>query len=182
MDKAQRREALGLICRAECEVYGWTAEEADTLRADVAQLWQQDQPACIAYLKAQSALAADALQAFYRPMGVFVFGSNLAGRHGAGAALYAREHHGAIIGQGEGRQGGAYAIPTKDRNLKPLPLLEIAGHVAHFLEYAEEHPAEVFVVTRIGCGLAGYNPEQIAPFFAGAPCNCILPNWYGRRP
>ena len=96
---------------------------------------------------------------------IFVFGSNLAGRHGKGAALYARTHHGALYGQGEGLQGHSYAIPTKDHKLRPLPLPEIERHVRTFLAFAEAHPELEFQVTAIGCGLAGYKPEQIAPMF-----------------
>jgi len=106
---------------------------------------------------------------------VFVFGSNLAGRHGKGAAKFARDHHGAIPGRGAGRQGASYAIPTKDAHLKPLPLREIELHVALFIIYAREHPDLDFQVTAIGTGLAGYRHEQIAPMFADAPPNCTLP-------
>lgn len=106
---------------------------------------------------------------------IFVFGSNLAGRHGKGAALYARQHHGAIYGQGIGRQGNSYAIPTKDYYLNTLPLEEIERYVRYFLIYAEQHPELTFQVTRIGCGLAGYSNHQIAPFFKDAPSSCILP-------
>jgi hypothetical protein len=109
---------------------------------------------------------------------VIVFGSNLAGRHGAGAALYARKHHGAIYGQGEGLQGDSYAIPTKDQRLATLPLSEIAKSVRRFLAFAVEHPELQFQVTRIGCGLAGYTDEQMAPMFRGHPANCNLdPAW-----
>lgn len=106
---------------------------------------------------------------------IFVFGSNAAGRHGAGAAKFAHEHRGAIYGQGSGRQGQSYGIPTKDKYLKTLPLTVIKLHVAEFLAYAREHPDAHFEVTRIGCGLAGYRDKQIAPLFAGAPKNCELP-------
>lgn len=106
---------------------------------------------------------------------VFVFGSNLAGRHGKGAALTAKEVYGAIYGQGEGRQGNSYAIPTKDHNLETLPLCRIEHYVKKFLAYALIHPDELFLVTRVGCGLAGYTDEQIAPMFADAPSNCELP-------
>ncbi|WP_455233109.1 A1S_2505 family phage non-structural protein [Geopseudomonas aromaticivorans] len=106
---------------------------------------------------------------------IFVFGSNLAGRHGRGAALHARRHHGAIYGQGEGLQGNAYAIPTKGPRIQTLPLPVIAGHVQRFLCFAREHPELDFEVTAIGCGLAGYTPAQIAPLFHDAPANCFLP-------
>ena len=108
-------------------------------------------------------------------MNVFVFGSNLAGRHGAGAALCARREHGAVYGQGTGLQGRSYAIPTKDHFLKTLPLDIIYGHVLKFLQFAGDHPELTFQVTRIGCGLAGYTDAQISPMFIGAPTNCLLP-------
>jgi len=105
---------------------------------------------------------------------IFVFGSNLAGRHGAGAALYAYNHHGAIMGKGEGRQGASYAIPTKDAKIKTLPLDKIEEHVNTFLKYARENPDLKFNVTAIGTGLAGYKHEQIAPLFRSAPKNCLF--------
>ncbi len=107
---------------------------------------------------------------------IFVFGSNLAGRHGAGAALEARRHHGAILGQGVGRQGNSYAIPTKDIKLQPLPLYTIRRHALRFLDYARKHPELEFKLTAVGTGLAGYMVEQIAPMFKGAPANVIQPS------
>ena len=106
---------------------------------------------------------------------IFVFGSNLAGRHGKGAAKTALRRYGAIYGQGVGRQGNAYAIPTKDDQLNILSLARIAVYVADFLTYAREHPTLTFQVTKIGCGLAGYTEDQIAPLFKRAPSNCTLP-------
>lgn len=106
---------------------------------------------------------------------IFVFGSNLAGRHGKGAALYARQHHGAIYGQGNGPQGNSYAIPTKDYNIRTLSLHTIENYVREFKEYAKNHPEMIFQVTRIGCGLAGYTDSVISPMFINAPTNCILP-------
>ncbi|WP_298952075.1 hypothetical protein [uncultured Methylobacterium sp.] len=106
---------------------------------------------------------------------VFVFGSNLAGRHGKGAALTAKLRHGAIQGQGEGLQGQSYGIPTKDESVRTLPLDRIEWHVIRFLQFARDRPDFRFFVTRIGCGLAGYHDDEIAPFFAAAPDNCILP-------
>ena len=107
---------------------------------------------------------------------VFVFGSNLAGRHGKGAALWARHRRGAIYRRGVGPQENAYAIPTKNRELKVLPLDAIRSYVAAFLDYARRRADLRFEVTPIGCGLAGYRPHQIAPMFAGAPPNVILPD------
>ena len=106
---------------------------------------------------------------------IFVFGSNLAGRHGKGAALTAFKLHGAIRGCGEGLQGSSYAIPTKDYNIKRLSLNEIHRHVNIFIEVAKSLPNKMFYVTAIGTGLAGYTKEEIAPFFKGAPTNCNLP-------
>lgn len=111
---------------------------------------------------------------------VFVFGSNLAGRHGKGAALWAREHRGAIYGQGEGYQGNSYAIPTKDERLRTLGVSAIAIHVDRFLIFARENPGLRFQLTPIGCGLAGYGPGWIAPLFREAPPNVDMPEEFKR--
>ena len=108
-------------------------------------------------------------------MEIFVFGSNLAGRHGKGAALTARQKHGAVYGKGVGHWGNSYAIPTKDHKLTVLHLTSIKLHVNCFTDYAKEHPELTFNVTRIGCGLAGYTDDQISPMFKDAPINCNLP-------
>jgi hypothetical protein len=113
---------------------------------------------------------------------IFVFGSNLAGRHGKGAALEAITRHGAIYGQGEGLQGNSYAIPTKDSQLQPLALWRIKEYVSNFKRFAKLNPQLEFMVTKIGCGLAGYSPEDIAPMFDNAPTNCKLPIEFTRRP
>lgn len=99
---------------------------------------------------------------------IFVFGSNLAGRHGAGAAKYAYDNHGAIYGVGVGLQGDSYGIPTKDQKIETLPLETIKIYVEQFIEFARLTPDLMFNVTAIGCGLAGYNPFQIAPMFSSA--------------
>jgi hypothetical protein len=106
---------------------------------------------------------------------IFVFGSNLAGRHGRGAAQWAMKHRGAVYGIGLGRMGDAYAIPTKDEQLRVLPLARIKIYVDAFLGYARSNPDLTFELTPIGCGLAGYAPADIAPLFAGAPPNVQLP-------
>lgn len=106
---------------------------------------------------------------------VFVFGSNLAGRHGAGAAKTAHQLFGAKMGVGNGPTGKCYGIPTKDHNIRTLPLKEIALYVEQFLTYTRENPDKTFLVTPIGCGLAGYKPHQIAPMFANHSQNVILP-------
>ena len=106
---------------------------------------------------------------------VFVFGSNLAGRHGRGSALEAYLHYGAVRGQGVGRQGMSYAIPTKDEQLNVLSIGQINSFVREFIIYATKHPELRFEIVRIGCGLAGYEDSQIAPMFKDAPHNCQLP-------
>jgi hypothetical protein len=106
---------------------------------------------------------------------IFVFGSNLAGRHGAGAALFAKHCWSAQPGVGEGLTGWCYAIPTKDSNLRSLPLDSIRRSVVVFLDYARRQPKLMFLVTAIGTGLAGYRHEDIAPMFVTAPLNCVLP-------
>lgn len=112
---------------------------------------------------------------------IFVFGSNLAGRHGAGSALHAKMYKGAIYGRGFGRQGNSYAIPTKDYDVETrLPLDRIKGFVDDFVVYAKEHPELTFNITRVGCGKARYKDEEMAPLFAGVPSNCKLPTEWKR--
>lgn len=108
---------------------------------------------------------------------IFVFGSNRQGRHGVGAALEAVRLHGAKKGQGYGRQGNSYAIITKElrKTHDSVSLEEVRNGVWLFLDYAWKNPDLEFDVTPIGCGLAGFKPEQIAPFFAVSPPNVHLP-------
>lgn len=106
---------------------------------------------------------------------VFVFGSNLAGRHDQGAALEALRNRGAIYGRGFGPQGNSYAIPIKDENLRSLSLERIAAWVECFLDFARIHPWLLFEVTPIACERAGYKPEHIAPLFRYVPHNVTLP-------
>lgn len=103
---------------------------------------------------------------------IFVFGSNLAGRHGKGAALAAKTLYNAQTGIGFGPTGNAYAIPTKDEKLRVLSISEIYKYVKEFIEYAKAHPELKFIITPIGTGLAGYKHSQIAPMFRFAPNNC----------
>jgi hypothetical protein len=106
----------------------------------------------------------------------FVFGSNLSGIHGAGAARAARLNYGADWGVAEGPTGGSYAIPTVRENVAgPLTLDEIRAAVDRFISYANAHPEMSFFVTRIGCGLAGHRDADVAPMFAQSPANCSLP-------
>lgn len=107
-----------------------------------------------------------------KPNEVFVFGSNLAGRHGGGAARAALLKFGAIMGQGVGLQGQSYAIPTMQGGVET-----IKPYVDEFIDFAKAHPELKFYVTRIGCGIAGFKDEEIAPLFQDAlgVDNIILP-------
>lgn len=115
------------------------------------------------------------------PGAVFVFGSNLAGRHGAGAAKYAAQHCQAEYGVGIGRTGNSYAIPTKGNQLEVLPLSDIYGHVKQFITYAKQNPTQQFHLTRVGCGLAGYRDTQVAPLFIGVPKNVNVPDEWAKH-
>ena len=98
-----------------------------------------------------------------QPNEIFVFGSNLEGAHGGGAAAFALKHFGAIWGQGVGLQGNSYGIPTMHGGVN-----DIKPYVDEFIDFAQTHPALHFLVTRIGCGIAGFHDEEIAPLFAPA--------------
>ncbi len=106
------------------------------------------------------------------PDEIFVFGSNLAGHHGGGAARVALDRFGAQWGVGEGIQGQSYAIPTMQGGVET-----IKPYVDRFLDLAYEWDQNTFLVTRIGCGIAGFTPEQIAPLFDRAldMYNVVLP-------
>lgn len=103
---------------------------------------------------------------------VWVFGSNLRGAHGAGAAKIAKNNFGARYGVAEGRVGMSYAIPTKSSKLEVLGLEEIRAGINRFIAYANKNEKDTFFVTRVGCGLAGIPDEKIAPMFKSAPANC----------
>lgn len=103
---------------------------------------------------------------FIREVGeneIFVFGSNLAGQHAGGAARIAHSQFGAIWGQGEGLQGNSYAIPTMQGGVET-----IRPYVDTFVDFAKVHPELIFYVTKIGCGIAGFKEEEIAPLFKDA--------------
>lgn len=110
-----------------------------------------------------------------KPNEVFVFGSNLSGSHGGGAALVALRKFGAVWGQGVGLQGQSYGIPTMQGGVET-----IAPYVDEFIEFAKEHQELTFYVTRIGCGIAGFRDSEIAPLFSKARQleNVILPKTF----
>jgi len=100
---------------------------------------------------------------------VFVFGSNASGAHGAGAALTAYERFGAIWGQGRGLQGQSYGIDTMSG------WDALVADVRDFLGFAREHPELTFLLTPVGTGIAGWSATEVAPLFADAPDNVLLP-------
>jgi len=106
------------------------------------------------------------------PNEIFVFGSNLQGMHGGGAARIAYRLFGAIMGQGVGLQGQSYGIPTMQGGVET-----IRPYVDEFITFAKEHPELTFLVTRIGCGIAGFRDEEISPLFEEAREveNIVLP-------
>ena len=106
---------------------------------------------------------------------IFVFGSNLSGFHGGGAASVAHRKFGAIWGQGVGLQGQSYAIPTMQGGVDT-----IRPYVDEFIVFAKQHPELTFLVTRIGCGIAGFDDADIAPLFKEAldVDNIVLPTTF----
>lgn len=112
-----------------------------------------------------------------KPHEIFVFGSNLAGRHGKGAALIAKNKFGAQYGIGEGMTGRCYAFPTKDKRIKQLSLRKIETYVDPLWKVVVEHPNKTFLLTEVGCGLSNYTPHDIAPLFEQLlPCiNVVWP-------
>lgn len=109
------------------------------------------------------------------PGEIFVLGSNLAGVHGGGAARIALEKFGAVPGQGVGLQGRSYAIPTMQGGVET-----VRPYVEEFMDFARRHQELTFLVTRIGCGIAGFRDEEIAPLFADAlkMPNVVLPETF----
>jgi len=109
---------------------------------------------------------------------IFVFGSNKAGIHGKGAALYALKNYGAVYGQGFGLWGNSYAIPTKGYNLEPMEYDDIELSIREFLNFAEVNPDMIFEFTPVGCGLAGHDPKRVLHTlkFYGCSGNVLLSN------
>ena len=107
---------------------------------------------------------------------IFVFGSNLDGIHGAGAARFARLHHGAVMGIGEGVMGNSYALPTKGHGITYMTLAQIEPHIVRFLDFAKANPAMTFALTPVGTGLAGHAKRDIWALLEkhGLPRNVYL--------
>ena len=108
------------------------------------------------------------------PNEVFVFGSNASGHHGGGAALIAWQKFGAVWGEGHGLHGQTFAIDTMSGKNA------FAADALTFLAFASQHPELTFLLTPVGCGIAGYAPEEVAPMFASAPENVVMPESFVR--
>ena len=106
---------------------------------------------------------------------VFVFGSNLAGKHGGGAAKFALENFGAEYGKGEGLQGKSYAFPTLDENLCKLSDQELTFSVWNLYHACQHNPERTFLLTKVGCGIAGFEESKMKSFFHNPPKNLVLP-------
>jgi hypothetical protein len=109
------------------------------------------------------------------PNEIFVFGSNLAGRHAGGAARLAREKFGAQEGIGEGLTGQSYAFPTLTADFEKVSHAALVRSRDRFFATARAHPDKVFLLTKVGCGIAGFREEEIRPLFENAPGNVVLP-------
>jgi hypothetical protein len=110
--------------------------------------------------------------------GVFVFGSNLMGHHKGGAAKVAKDEFGAVEGMCVGLIGESYAFPTLDKFLQQRSLLELLTTTIFFYSTVQANPSLTFYLTRVGCGIAGYDEEYMKKFFAWDLPNLVKPpNW-----
>jgi len=110
-----------------------------------------------------------------KPGQIFVFGSNRAGIHAGGAARLAREKFGAREGVGEGMTGHCYAFPTLTENFEKVSRASLEASRDRFFQTARRHPEKTFLLTKVGCGIAGFSEDEIRPLFAHAPANVVLP-------
>lgn len=111
-----------------------------------------------------------------QPNQIFVFGSNLAGRHEGGAARQAHQQFGAEWGIGEGLTGQCYALPTLTANFEKRADEQLTSSIERFFETAGQHPDKDFLLTKVGCGIAGYDESYIRAKFVNAPSNVKLPD------
>lgn len=113
---------------------------------------------------------------------IFVFGSNMAGNHAGGAARQALDHFGAIMGQGEGRQGQSYAFPTLTEDFKRRKWSEIHKSRNALYDYCEGNKDQKFLLTKVGCGIAGFKEAEMKALFTNHPKNLILPeDWINSK-
>ena len=156
MFKKERNSRMNYYCRANSVIYECASPETreERLRSVASDYFEQSE--------STERIAPDRIR-HLNPGEIFVFGSNLAGQHLGGAARVAHQYYGAVMGQGVGLQGQSYAIPTMQGGVET-----IRPYVEEFIRFAEAHPELKFLVTRIGCGIAGFQVEEIAPLFEGA--------------
>ena len=110
-----------------------------------------------------------------KPNEVFVFGSNLAGNHAGGAAYQAQRDFGAETGVGEGLTGQCYAFPTLNTDFSKVTNTQLKESRRKLYKTAEDHPNKTFLLTKVGCGIAGFSEEKIKKLFINAPKNIIKP-------
>lgn len=110
-----------------------------------------------------------------QPHEIFVFGSNLNGNHAGGAAAYAKELFGAVEGIGQGITGQCYALPTLDRKMQPMRLHILALYRDNFYLAAVHWPGKTFLLTKVGCGIAGYSEETMRELFRVKLSNVVYP-------
>lgn len=110
-----------------------------------------------------------------KPNEIFVFGSNQGGRHAGGAARLAKDKFGAEEGVGEGLTGQSYAFPTLTAAFEKVSRAALETSRDRFFATARAHPDQVFLLTKVGCGIAGFREDQIRPLFENAPSNVVLP-------
>jgi hypothetical protein len=117
-----------------------------------------------------------------KPNEIFVFGSNLRGRHAGGAARLAAQRFGAREGVGEGLTGQSYAFPTLTANFEKVSLKALEASRDRLFATARAHPEKTFLLTKVGCGIAGFSEDEIRPLFRNAPENVVLPeDWADDR-
>jgi hypothetical protein len=109
------------------------------------------------------------------PNEIFVFGSNQRGAHAGGAARLAKEKFGAQEGVGEGLTGQSYAFPTLTANFEKVSRASLEASRDRFLAIARQNPEKTFLLTKVGCGIAGFTEDEIRPLFKNAPANVGLP-------
>jgi hypothetical protein len=110
-----------------------------------------------------------------QPNEILVFGSNLRGAHAGGAARLAKDKFGAQEGVGEGLTGQCYAFPTLTANFSKVSRAALEASRDRFFAAARQHPEKTFLLTKVGCGIAGFTEDEIRPLFENAPANVVLP-------
>ena len=176
LDMVEVMDERTIVCREA--TMGEASMPAPTMPGSLADMYRQRSCQDMDFIKEEVMEQKRTTPEFItslEPNEIFVFGSNLKGMHGGGAAYIAYRKFGAIMGQGVGLQGQSYAIPTMQGGVET-----IRPYVDEFIGFAKQHPELTFLVTRIGCGIAGFTDDEISPLFKKAHDveNIVLPpNW-----